>query len=355
MLNSAEEFAGVQQYILTIAQELKTQNITPIIWLNKNPVFEEKLKTNKIEHYVYLDSILSVKNILKLIKIINENDIHIVHSNLGGAAIVGALIRLIPKVKKLVYTQHFINPASTQGGLIERLVSRYVFKLILFNYSTVVAISSDVKKGILERKEVPERKISLIYNGIVGVDLNEKMKKLEVPDVLLVSRLEAEKGIDKILPVFWKLLQNGYEFTVTIVGSGSKENMLKKIVASLAIGDYVRFIGKVSDVRPFYSSASIFVHAANGEPFGLVLIEAMSAKLPVIAFNKGGPIDIVEHKKTGFLVENYDAFGVCLEQLFKDKKLVEEMGVAGYERYQKMFTVEIMMKQLMEIYNGAEA
>ncbi|OGI06552.1 MAG: hypothetical protein A2Y40_07600 [Candidatus Margulisbacteria bacterium GWF2_35_9] len=347
-LNSAPEFAGVQQYILTITKELKSKGFIPIIWMNDNEPFQRKLLENKIEYYRYDGSILALKNIWQLMQIIRRHQIKIVHANLGGAAIAGALIKYFSGIKTLVYTQHFINPASTQGGFIKKIISKIVFKLTFVHYDSVIAISSEVRNSILKRRETSANKVILVYSGIKGIQ--GKKNITDLMDILIVSRLEKEKGIDKLLPVLWTLYQDGYDFSVTIVGDGGQEKILKEMSFHLGMQSKINFIGKVNDVSPYYLNSGIFVNPTFFEGFGLAIVEAMSAQLPVIAFNKGGPVDIIDHNKTGYLAESYEEFGTYLKQLLKNPELATKMGVAGYERFKDLFVVDKMMEQLLKIY-----
>jgi len=349
-LNSASEFAGVQQYILSLVTALQKEGIHAIVWLNENAAFETKLSEHGISFYQYQESIYSLKNLWKLTTLIKKEKIKIIHANLGGAAIASAIVKRISGIKKFIYTQHFINPASSQGSIIKRLVSKLVFKVVLLNVDYVIAISNEVKRSILNRKEVSERKIKLIYNGIIAV--SGETQASVIPNILIVSRLEHEKGVDKLLPIFWKLLQNGYDFSVTIVGGGSQEKVLKDMANSLELDPRIKFIGKVKDVSPYYLKASVYLNPTMYEGFGLAIVEAMSAKLPVIAFNKGGPVDIVVNERTGYLVESYDAFGTGIEQLLRKPALLEAFGSAGYERFNKLFTADVMLNKLMVLYEG---
>ena len=97
------------------------------------------------------------------------------------------------------------------------------------------------------------------------------------------------------------------------------------------------------------------MHASvEPEPFGLVLVEAMAAGKPVVATAQGGPLEIVEEGITGFLVPPGDAEALAgaLGKLLADEGLGRRMGEAGRQRAWERFSVERMVRELEEVYEG---
>ena len=229
-------------------------------------------------------------------------------------------------------------------------MAKIIFKISFCFYTQFIAISNDVKNQMLKRKEVNPEKVTVIFNG--SEELKGDIKRNEIPNILMVSRLQKEKGIQVILPVFADLKQQGLMFKVTLVGTGDLETDLKKQCVELDIADVVLFAGLINNVTPFYFQSSIFLNPTPLEGFGLAIIEAMSAKLPVIAFAYGGPLDIVDDGKTGFLVRHPQEITTKLKLLISDKNLREQMGEAGYQRFKTLFTLDIMIEKLLKIYQG---
>ena len=93
--------------------------------------------------------------------------------------------------------------------------------------------------------------------------------------------------------------------------------------------------GKRSDVDNFYNQAKIFAFTSSSEGFPNVIGEAMSAGLPVIAYDcTAGPKDLIVHNETGYLIDlfDYDSFKIHLEKLIDDDKLRSKMGVNAKEK-----------------------
>lgn len=119
------------------------------------------------------------------------------------------------------------------------------------------------------------------------------------------------------------------------VGDGVMLEQWREHVRSLpsAAQDY-RFFGKQTNLRPYYQAASIFVHGASRESFGLVLVEAMASGLPVIATRADGPAEIVRNGVTGYLIERDDwkTFADAILSYIDNPELMQNHGLAGRQR-----------------------
>src|ERR1051325_4416678 len=85
--------------------------------------------------------------------------------------------------------------------------------------------------------------------------------------------------------------------------SADYPDTLRRLVHQLAADEQVIFTGQVSDATPYYSLMDVLVNASDPEPFGIALVEGMAAGLPVVAYSRGGPAEILDTGVTGILVE----------------------------------------------------
>jgi glycosyltransferase involved in cell wall biosynthesis len=125
------------------------------------------------------------------------------------------------------------------------------------------------------------------------------------------------------------------------VGDGEMLAQWRALVADLGIGARFHFAGHQADLRPYYQSASVMVHAAELESFGLVLAEAMACGLPVVACAAPGPRDIIADNQTGRLVPIGDegALAAALESYLRDRALTEAHGSAARKRAVERFSI----------------
>lgn len=164
------------------------------------------------------------------------------------------------------------------------------------------AVRSDIRRCL---PQWPGEKIATLHNrldvaavqaGIVPRDAARQALGLpqEVPVIGNVGRLHPDKDQATLLAGFAAALPRLPAGTLlAIAGSGPLEAALKAQATSLRIADRVRFLGQVPDVRRFFSAFDLFVLSSDHEPFGMVLLEAMVAGVPVMATNCGGAPEVV--------------------------------------------------------------
>ncbi len=326
LLGAANEVAGIQRYIASLADSHS------LVVINKAPEYEKYLRQNKVNYYVY-------NNFNEFKKIIIKKNIQIVHAHLGKAAVIGwQLKRAWPPIK-LVYTQHFIDPAYTKSKIY--LIKKIIYKKIFNSFDKVIAISGVVKSAILRRGEVAPKKIQLVYNGIAFPEM-KMTKRSPQKKIITVCRLEKEKRPFLILDLAAMLPE--YHFLV--VGAGALLNKLKvKAPAN------VKFIGYQKNIFDFLQKNSLFFLPAQAEPFGLVLVEALFAGLPVIAFNSGAVPEIIS-KKEGFLLSNEKELikaKVFIENLYQNKKKYINYSLAARKKAE-FFSLNKMKEEIALIY-----
>ena len=185
------------------------------------------------------------------------------------------------------------------------------------------------------------------------------LEPLKKPLLLFCGRLVQRKGIDVLLNALPKVLES-IDVDVVITGEGDRKLEWEKLSDELGLSEVVKFPGFVSDeeLSRLYASCSIYVHPAiyddNGdtEGLGVVLIEALSNKKPVIASNVGGIPDVIHNGETGLLVEekNEQALTDAILKLLNNKTLCSELGEAGYLHVTRFFDWERIAKETYEVY-----
>lgn len=143
------------------------------------------------------------------------------------------------------------------------------------------------------------------------------------------------------------VMAGGYDDRVTENKEYYQE--LKQQVEDAGIAEHVSFIRSFSDAqkRTLLHNSTCLLYTPDREHFGIVPIEAMYLKCPVIAVKSGGPLETVEHESTGFLCSpNEKEFSTAMIKFIQDKDLNKQMGLAGRQRVQEMFSFEAFTNQL---------
>lgn len=155
------------------------------------------------------------------------------------------------------------------------------------------------------------------------------------PIVLAAGRLTRQKGFDYLIAAFAEVAREEPDWALRIAGRGALGGSLRQQVAKNDASNSVFFLGLVNDMARQMELASLFVLSSRWEGFPMVIIEAMSKGLPVVAFDcPTGPADIVEHGVTGFLVPLGDVDGLAeaMLELVRDEPKRKRFGAAAAER-----------------------
>jgi len=248
-----------------------------------------------------------------------------------------------------IYVSDRCQPTKSLGKLHDR------FRKWLYPSASGIIVQTSMAKKIYERQNL-NNNIKVIGNPIHQISLNGKPQDKE-NIILTVGRLIESKHHDRLIKIFKDLSLS--EWKLVIVGgdalkqSGLKE--LKRLVKKLGMEDKVEFTGTVSDVESYYKKSKIFAFTSSSEGFPNVIGEAMSAGLPVIAYDcVAGPSDLIEDEENGFLIPlfNDKMYSKKLKDLMNDEKLQSRLGKASKELVKK-FSVENTAEEYYLFIRGA--
>ncbi len=181
----------------------------------------------------------------------------------------------------------FFPKGFVRGHMLNR-VRRIIAPFVLRRAERIRVVSEGVKESI-EQKIKPPAPITVLpifvdaarYEGIARV----KHPQFKIA-LLVVSRLEREKNIRLAITALLRAREAGHDAGLTIVGSGREEKSLKELVRTLRLDRYVVFAG-AGDPLPHYASADALLVPSLYEGYGMVIVEALSAGIPVIATDVG--------------------------------------------------------------------
>jgi rhamnosyl/mannosyltransferase len=173
-----------------------------------------------------------------------------------------------------------------------------------------------------------------------------------MPSVLCVGRLVSYKGVEFLI----RALEN-IKARLWIIGVGPLEESLKALAEERGLADRIKFLGQVSeaDLIAYYHACDVFVlpSITNAEMFGVVQLEAMACRKPVISTDLPTGVSWVnQHGKTGYVVppENVEELAKAIRRLLDNPALRDEMGEAGRLRVEQQFTSTKMAEALLHVY-----
>ena len=206
---------------------------------------------------------------------------------------------------------------------------------------------------------------NLLYLGLE--DRSDKIdtfsnKKDPMIEILFIGRMEHRKGVDLLLSVIPDLCEKYSNILFRFVGKDTgcapgeqisyKQHFLNKI-HNKSYSNRIIFEGVVEDTTIYYNNCDIFIAPSRFESFGLIYVEAMIFSKPIIACNVAAVPEVVKDGITGLLasVDDVNSLKQCLITLIENKNLREKMGKAGRERYEKLFTAERMVNDMLDYMN----
>lgn len=181
---------------------------------------------------------------------------------------------------------------------------------------------------------------------------SDKVSELKSKRVIVIARNSFEKGLDRLLIIWEKVIAKHHDWILEIYGESVID--LYPEIKNKDIEANVKLYEPVKNIVEKYLSSSIYVMTSRSEGFPMVLLEAMASGLPCIAYDcPSGPRAIIEEGKNGFLIEdgNINSFVEKLEQLIEDEDLRVQFGRYAKESTKK-YNIEIIMLQWKFLFDS---
>ena len=321
------DLGGAEKQLLTLSTCQREAGFeVEVIFLKDKP----RLLDRFLESGVKVDSSFAEsrfwKQSLKLRRKKKQKNL-IVHAHLPRAELLCALSL---KPKSFIVTRHNSEPFFPKGpNMLSKLLSRFVLRKSFASISISKAVANYLEtSGEVSNLE----NNSVIYYGLRDTSISPKKivgKKVKAIQIGTVSRLVPQKNLPLLLRTLQELNSmgsSGYELSV--VGVGPLKSELQSLATALGVGKALSWRGQTNDVVAFYRSLDIFVLPSNYEGFGLVLLEAMSQGIPVIArrisaipevmgenhpglINSNKPVELA--RKIRDILEDRDMLNYCLQ------------------------------------------
>jgi glycosyltransferase involved in cell wall biosynthesis len=293
---------------------------------------------------------------------IRARQIEVVHAHLTFSIIWGALASRLAHLPFIATLHGFGNPPrGSRHWLWESLV-RFAAR----RASRVVCVSGALRDYYLRQARLDAARTVTIYNGLeldrFGANeatRAEKRRELGIPDnapaIMMVALLREGKGHDELLAAVPSVRQHIPNARVFIVGGGAREAELRQ--AAQPLGSSVIFLGHRDDIPALLSAGDLFVLPSYVEALPTVVLEAMAARLPVVATRVGGIPEIVREGETGLLIEAHDspALAQAILSLLQSPARAREMGIAGRARVEAQFSAQRCAQSLMALYDQVRA
>lgn len=307
----------------------------------------ERLEKANIE-VRYLDKHLGIdfSMIRKLYKILKEEKPDVVHTHL---AILKYVIpaACFARVKTRIHTVH--NEATKESMGIDRKINRIVFK---FFHVTPVALTSKIKKTILDEYQLEKDKVPIILNGIDMEKCSPKNnylieKKFKILNIARISEQKNHIGLIKAFKIFHAHYPNSM---LQIIGDGEQKAEIEEFISINGLEDCVELLGLKSEVYEYLQKADMFTLTSLYEGMPMTILEAMGTGLPIVATPVGGIPDVLRHGENAWLVPTEpEKIADAFQKMANDIELRKKLGEKALEESKKM-SAKYMAEKYVQIY-----
>ena len=333
---------GSERHLLTLLPALAERGLDPIFVGLDDPAWDAADFYSALR--VPAVRIMSPRDFdpLLLVRLARTLRADIVHTHLVHADVYGGLAARL-RGTRLVSTKHNDDPFRVGPfRFVERGLSRLTDR--------IVTITDALRRFTVERVGVPAEKVETIHYGLDDVpDAWGVNPPDDVPEsarvLLAVARLTEQKGVDVAIRALVALPD---DTVLVVLGEGPERAALLRLAREVGVEARVFLLGRVPDVAAWLGRATLLVHPARWEGFGLGVLEAMLAGLPVVATNVSSLSELVVPDESGVLVAPDDAEALARGVLRALDR--PQLGAAGRERARTEFSVGKMADRTFALY-----
>ena len=356
------EMGGIPIYVVELARLLKRRGHQPVV-LSDAGLLERCLVREGISHIRIpcrtsneFNPKLWVGAFPKILRAIRRERPDLIHSHTRVTQVLGWAVSSLMNVPYV----------TTCHGLYKFRIGRRYFRCW---GKWVMAISkTSMERLVRQYRLAAPHQVVLVENGIDVDRFRQAPDPAEVerfrranglngggPVIGAIARLSPVKGLDLLLKAVPPLLKEFPDLRVLLVGDGPARENLVRLAYELKIAERVAICPSVEDTRVPLSLLQAFAAPAWREGFGLAIVEAMAAGVPVVASDSGGPGEIIEQGKSGLLIQPGDVAGLenGLRSLLNDPDARRRMAEQGRLRAKERYDLERTVTQVEEVYGRA--
>ena len=352
------ERGGAEKQLLTLASEQVQSGLKVEVIFLKG---KSDLKNEFEESGVKVNDLLVGKNFLNQISLLSKHlkkNPSPVHAHLPKSELLAAIV---VRNKHFIFTRHNSEPFWPGSP---RIISNLLSKFVCKRASQGIAISNAVKSYLIKRNEVPTGYIiDVVYYGFQKDSLTNSAGLNSITNLITsqnsnfkigtIGRLVPQKDYPTLLSAFSNVLKSVPSTELYVVGEGYLQKELIELSKSLGVNSKVHWLGKTEYINNFLSKIDLFILPSKYEGFGLVLLEAMVAKKPIIAGNNSAIPEVLGKSYEGFFsTGDVNALAQQIKTVISDNNFSERL-VQSYSGQLDLFDPSKMNTNIKKVYTNA--
>lgn len=229
---------------------------------------------------------------------------------------------------------------------------------LTFEAWRVIVCSGYMEEELGHVFQLPRDKLRVVPNGVDIAGFDDRSvnwdRKNQSRMIFFVGRLVREKGVQVLLEAMPRIISYYPEAKIVIAGRGPYEEYLRARTRELGIGHRVHFAGYIDDItrNQLYREAAVAVFPSLYEPFGIVALEAMAARTPVVVADTGGLGEIVAHGIDGLkcYTGSADSLGDNILSVFREQSLARRLAEKGYQKAREQYSWDAVAAKTINVY-----
>lgn len=353
-MNSNMVWGGGEKWHYETACYLDEMGYSVMVITNKNSELFLKLRGHKsillksasISNFSFLNPF----RLFYIKKLFQGNNIYAVFLGLSIDVKLGGLAAKRAGLDHIIYRRGSAIPVRNS------IVNRFLFRSVL---TRIITNSQEIKQNIFKKNPniIDESKVQIIYNGI---NLKKwpnleffRSSREEQPCLTLgnAGRLVEQKGQEYLIKIARQLKNQGISFKLLIAGSGKLEKSLKNECKNEDLNEEIVFLDFVDDISQFLKGIDLYLSSSLHEGSSHVILEAMGAGIPIVAFNVSSMPELIVDGETGYLIpfEDVSIFAEKIIYLGNNQHELNRMGANARKLVEKKFDFNKNMTQVIEL------
>ncbi len=361
---------GAERLVIDICNELTTRKNISVALVVMGPIndfeipihFPIIITDSRVKLSVLKRNVYQTKSLNKFIEAFQPD---IIHSHLLEAEV---LSRAIIKSNVRYFSHFHDNIAQLRRNKLWQISSKksithfiernWLLKRYKQSKTTFIAISKDTADYI--HAHIPTHKdlrVNFLHNAINVSNFQRKHVETPIPNsgkikLLSIGSLVTKKNQLFQIEIVRELLDRGFDVELEICGDGYARQSVEQKIAAYQLEKSIHVLGNVKNVQDSLIKADLLIHTATYEPFGLVFLEAMAARVPIVTLNGKGNTDIILHNYNALLVDEEDVNVFCntIELILRDSNLRNTITLQGAE-FVKKYDISNYVDRLIQIYS----
>jgi len=352
-LASGDLWAGAEAVVYQIATGLHgNPSIQHTVVLLNHGRLEMLCSQAGIDTRVIDESMHSFPAILaKLVAICRSVRPHIIHAHRYKENLLASIAAMVCGRPRLITTVHGLSEGinKTIKGKMKSTVNQLLLRRV---FDTTVAVSQDVARSLGEQAGVSAKRLMTIVNGI---DLHNGLKKTRaLRDTFIIGsagRLFPVKDYPLMVDIAELTCAQRTNARFILAGDGPEEETILQKIRSCGLEDRFTLLGHVEDMQAFYAGLDLYINTSMHEGIPMTVLEAMSWRIPIVAFAVGGLNEMISHGHDGYLIQNRDAqeFSQRLIELIDDRERLDTLGENAGSTCKK-FSTDQMSQNYYNVY-----